>query len=360
MEHKKLENIIFDGEKLTILDQTLLPSEIKYIDIPDSHALYEAIKFLRVRGAPAIGIAAAYGYYIEAASNLKKGGAADFESRMESVRDLLISARPTAVNLSWAVNRMHNVMLKNKAQNADRLLETLRNEAITIHNDDKKNNLRISEYGLTLLKDGFGVLTHCNAGPLATSGYGTALGPLILGTERGMKFHVFADETRPLLQGARLTSLELMSANVDVTLICDSMANQVMKEGRINAVFTGADRIASNGDAANKIGTNSVAVLAGYYGIPFYMLAPLSTVDMNCVCGDDIVIEQRAPEEITQLHYKKRMAPENVKIYNPAFDVTPHELIKGIVTEEGIIHPPFNENLKAAFERAEKRKIENR
>lgn len=353
MDSKKLENIIFDGEKLTVLDQTLLPSEVKYIDIPDARTLYEAIKFLRVRGAPAIGISAAYGYYIEAAANSDKP---DFESRMERVRDFLISARPTAVNLSWAVNRMHNVLIKNKDLETDKLLNSLRNEAVKIHNDDKQNNFRISKAGLTLLKDGFGVLTHCNAGPLATSGYGTALGPLILGTERGMKFHVFADETRPLLQGARLTSLELMSAGVDVTLICDSMANQVMKEGRINAVFTGADRIASNGDAANKIGTNSIAVLADYYGIPFYMLAPLSTVDMDCVCGDDIVIEQRAPEEITQLHYKKRMAPEGVKVYNPAFDVTPHELIKGIVTEEGIIRPPFNENLKAAFERARQRK----
>ena len=353
MNSKKLENIIFDGEKLTVLDQTLLPSEVKYIDIPDAAALYEAIKSLRVRGAPAIGISAAYGYYIEAVSNSDKP---DFESRMESVRDLLISARPTAVNLSWAVNRMHNLLIKNKDFGKDKLLDALRNEAINIHNDDKRNNLRISEAGLTLLKDGFGVLTHCNAGPLATSGYGTALGPLILGSERGMKFHVFADETRPLLQGARLTSLELISAGVDVTLICDSMANQVMKEGRINAVFTGADRIASNGDAANKIGTNSIAVLADYYGIPFYMLAPLSTVDMDCVCGNDIIIEQRALEEITQLHYKKRMAPEGVKVYNPAFDVTPHELIKGIVTEEGIIRPPFSENLKAAFEHARQRK----
>ena len=353
MNSKKLENIIFDGEKLTLLDQTLLPSEIRYIDIPDARTLYEAIKSLRVRGAPAIGIAAAYGYYIESAAGI---GKPDFEKHMENVRDFLISARPTAVNLSWAVNRMHNVLLENKALEADRLLNRLRNEAVQIHNEDRQNNLRISEAGLSLLKDGFGVLTHCNAGPLATSGYGTALGPLILGTERGMKFHVYADETRPLLQGARLTSLELMRAGADVTLICDSMANQVMKEGRINAVFTGADRISSNGDAANKIGTNALAVLAGYYGIPFYMLAPLSTVDMACGCGDDIVIEQRGPEEITQLHYKKRMAPEGVKVYNPAFDVTPHALIKGIVTEEGIIRPPFTENLKAAFERAEERK----
>ena len=207
----------------------------------------------------------------------------------------------------------------------------------------------ISEHGLSLLKDGDGILTHCNAGPLATSRYGTAIGPVLLGRERGMNFHVFADETRPLLQGARLTSYELSSAGVDVTLICDNMASIVMKNGWVNAVFVGCDRIAANGDTANKIGTSGVAILAKHYGIPFYTLGPSSTIDMNTPTGDDIRIELRDPEEIKKMWYKEPMAPEDVKCYNPAFDVTDHSLIAGIITEKGIVRPPFDINLKKLF-----------
>ena len=220
-----------------------------------------------------------------------------------------------------------------------------------IHQEDIEMCRAISEYGLSLLKDGDGVLTHCNAGPLATSRYGTALGPLFLGKERGMNLHVFADETRPLLQGARLTSYELQKAGIDVTLICDNMASIVMKNGWVQACFVGCDRIAANGDAANKIGTSGVAILARHYGIPFYVLGPTSTIDMDCPDGDHIPIELRSGDEIRSLWYEKPMAPEGVKCYNPAFDVTDHELITAIVTEKGICRPPFNQSLAALFEK---------
>ena len=208
---------------------------------------------------------------------------------------------------------------------------------------------RIAEYGLSLINDGDGILTHCNAGPLATSEYGTALGPILLGTEQGMSFHVFADETRPLLQGARLTAYELTKAGVDVTLICDNMASLVMKNGWVQACFVGCDRVAANGDFANKIGTSGVAVLARYYGIPFYTLGPTSTIDMSCATGDDIRIELRDPEEIRSLWYREAMALPETKCYNPAFDVTDHELVTAIVTDRGIVYPPFDVNLKKLF-----------
>ena len=220
---------------------------------------------------------------------------------------------------------------------------------MAIHEDDIAKCKAISEYGLTLVKDGDGILTHCNAGPLATSRYGTALGPILLGTERGMKFHVFSDETRPLLQGARLTSYELYRAGVDVTLICDNMASIVMKSGKVQACFVGCDRIAANGDFANKIGTSGVAILAKHYGIPFYTLGPTSTIDRNCPDGDHIPIEERDPDEIRTMWYEKPMALPGVKCYNPAFDVTDHTLLTGIVTEKGICYPPFTESIAALF-----------
>ena len=230
------------------------------------------------------------------------------------------------------------------------ILEKLRLECTAIHQEDIAMCTKIAEYGLTLVKDGDGILTHCNAGPLATSRYGTALGPILLGKERGMEFHVFADETRPLLQGARLTSFELHKAGVDVTLICDNMASIVMKNGWVQACFVGCDRIAANGDFANKIGTSGVAILARHYGIPFYTLGPTSTIDMACPDGDHIPVEQRDPGEIREKFYAEPMALPDVKCYNPAFDVTDHSLLTAIVTEKGICYPPFTESLKNLFE----------
>lgn len=244
-------------------------------------------------------------------------------------------------------------MLRVTDENAGRpvreILELLGRECRAIHEEDIAMCKAISRYGLSLLKDGDGILTHCNAGPLATSRYGTALGPLILGKELGMNFHVYADETRPLLQGARLTSYELNKAGIDVTLICDNMASMVMKNGWVQACFVGCDRVAANGDTANKIGTSGVAILAKYYGIPFYVLGPTSTIDLSCKTGADIKIEERSPDEIKKMFYKEPMAPEEVKCFNPAFDVTDHTLIAGIVTEKGICRAPYEESLAALF-----------
>lgn len=339
-----LENIKLSpaGDSLIIIDQTLLPGELKYLEIVSREQLFEAIRALRVRGAPAIGIAAAYGYYLCA---LHEKDEADFFRRMDDAERYLASARPTAVNLTWALSRMRGCLRRNALAPRDELLELLRCEALAIHSEDIGNNLKISELGLALLNEGDGVLTHCNAGALATSRYGTALGPLLLAAERGIHIRTYADETRPLLQGARLTAFELMRAGADVTLICDNMASLVMKSGKINAVFTGADRVCRNGDAANKIGTSGLAILAKHYGIPFYMFAPLSTIDTETASSSGVKIELRDPSEVTELYYKQRMAPEGVKVYNPAFDVVDHELITGIVTEAGIISAPFEENI---------------
>ena len=253
------------------------------------------------------------------------------------LKKYLDSARPTAVNLSWATSRMIKAYEDGK---------DLVSEAIAIHNEDIEMCKKISEYGLSLLKDGDGILTHCNAGALATSEYGTGLGPLLLGKEKGYTFHAYTDETRPLLQGARLTSFELEKAGIDVTLICDNMASLVMKQGKIDAVLVGTDRIAANGDIANKIGTSGVAILAKHYNIPFYVLGPYSTRDYNCPTGDDIVIEEREPNEIKEMWYREPMALKETKCYNPAFDVTDHELITAIITDRGIIRAPFKENLQ--------------
>ena len=344
-----IENIRLseNGASLIIIDQTRLPNELHYMELTKREQLVEAIRKLRVRGAPAIGIAAAYGYYLCAKTDMN---AEDFFRRMDDAERYLASARPTAVNLTWALSRMRQVLKQNALKHRDELVERLRQEAAAIHEEDKAANLRISEFGLALLSDGDCVLTHCNAGPLATSKYGTALGPLLLAKERGMNISVFADETRPLLQGARLTTWELMQAGVDVTLICDNMASEVMKEGRINAVMIGCDRAAANGDCANKIGSSGLAVLAKHYGIPFYMLMPLSTVDLNTPNGKAIRIEERDPKEVTELWYKERMAPEGVKVYNPAFDVVDHELITAVITETGVIRPPFEKGFAKAFE----------
>lgn len=320
-----MENIKYVDGTLYLLDQTLLPNEEVYITPKTKEDYFEAIKKLQVRGAPAIGIFAAYAMAL-----------IDCDDKSE-LKKYLDSARPTAVNLSWATERMLKA-----SQNGECLID----EAIKIHNEDKEMCRKISEYGLSLLHDGDGILTHCNAGALATSEYGTGLGPLLLGKEKGYNFHVFTDETRPLLQGARLTSYELEKAGVDVTLICDNMASLVMKQGKINAVLVGTDRIAANGDIANKIGTSGVAILAKHYGVPFYVLGPYSTIDYSCPCGDDIVIEERDADEIKNMWYEKPMALPQTKCYNPAFDVTDHSLITAIITDRGIIKAPFKENLE--------------
>lgn len=339
------------GEDLTsvvILDQTLLPNEVKHLTLRTPEEMFEAIRLLRVRGAPAIGICA--GYCLAALAEQRKSLPPDqFRAQLHQLSQYLNSSRPTAVNLSWALNRLGQLAHSMPHADPPAIADALVEEAIAIHKEDIAMCRAISEYGLTLIKEGDGVLTHCNAGPLATSQYGTALGPLLLGTERGMKFRVFADETRPLLQGARLTSYELDKAGVDVTLICDNMASMVMKNGWVNACFVGCDRVAANGDAANKIGTSGVAILAKHYGIPFYVLGPTSTVDLNCPTGEEIQIELRDPEEIRSKFYAQPMAPAGVKCYNPAFDVTDHTLISGIVTEKGICRPPYAQSLTALF-----------
>lgn len=336
------------GSALVILDQTRLPHEVAFLSLTEQKDIWEAIYLLRVRGAPAIGVAAGFGIYL-AAKRIKANSYADFLAQFRAAEEYLNSARPTAVNLGWALKRMESVVTQNPDKTPSELVGLLRKECVAIKDEDTRMCRLIGEYGLSLIKDGDGILTHCNAGQLATSKYGTALAPIHLGRERGMSFRVYADETRPLLQGARLTACELMADGVDTTVICDSMASQVMKNGWVNAVFVGCDRVAANGDACNKIGTSGVAILAKYYGIPFYVLGPTSTIDMSVARGEDIVIEQRPPEEVTEMWYKRRMAPEGVNVYNPAFDFADNELIAGIVTEYGIARPPYAESLKEIF-----------
>ncbi|MDY3281419.1 S-methyl-5-thioribose-1-phosphate isomerase [Dysosmobacter sp.] len=338
-----------DGRSVVILDQTQLPNRVVYLTLSREEDCYEAILKLRVRGAPAIGIFAGYAMYVLAQQYAHLPYDA-FAAEFHRQREYLNASRPTAVNLNWALARMEQVVTDGAGQPAAEILDRLRAECTAIHQEDISMCTRIAEYGLTLVKDGDGILTHCNAGPLATSRYGTALGPILLGKERGMEFRVFADETRPLLQGARLTSFELQKAGVDVTLICDNMASIVMKNGWVQACFVGCDRIAANGDFANKIGTSGVAILAKHYGIPFYTLGPTSTIDMACPDGDHIPVEQRDPGEIREKFYAEPMALQEVKCYNPAFDVTDHTLLTAIVTEKGICYPPFTESLKKLFE----------
>lgn len=340
------ENVLLgEGERsVLIIDQTKLPNIVEYLELQTLQQMYDAIFELKVRGAPAIGICAAYCYYCLAKAKEEKTMEL-FEKELREEKEYLNSSRPTAVNLSWALNRMEQTLFANREKSVREVVALLKEEAEKIQQEDIEMCRKISEYGLSLLKDGDGILTHCNAGPLATSKYGTALGPLFLGKEKGMEFHVFADETRPLLQGARLTSYELQKAGIDVTLICDNMASIVMKNGWVQACVVGCDRIAANGDTANKIGTSGVAILAKHYGIPFYVLGPTSTIDLSCKTGEEIVIEQRSPEEIKSKFYKETMAPCDVKCYNPAFDVTDHDLISAIVTEHGICRAPYEESL---------------
>jgi methylthioribose-1-phosphate isomerase len=331
---------------LQLIDQTLLPGELAHIACHDLETVCEAIKSLRVRGAPAIGVAAAYGVCV-GLQTARTADEATFFARLDEVCNYLATSRPTAVNLFWALDRMRaNGYALRGSLLPREIAAALLAEAQSIEAEDRQMCRDIGRHGATLLHDGQGVLTHCNAGGLATSDYGTALAVFFAAQECGKSVHVFADETRPLLQGARLTAWELLQRGVNVTLICDSMAAQVMREGRVSAVVTGADRIAANGDAANKIGTYGIAVLAAAHNIPFYIAAPTSTFDMSIADGSQIPIELRDPREITH-GFGRATAPEGIQVYNPAFDVTPAKLIKAIICERGIIQPVTPEAIAA-------------
>ena len=331
--------------RIRMIDQTLLPTEFKQIYCDDIASVWEAIKALRVRGAPAIGIAAALGAVLGTWDSTATTYD-EFAEELKSATDYLATSRPTAVNLFWALERINRTAAENSHLDIPALKARLLAEAQEIIEEDKAMCRAIGQHGMALLNENDTILTHCNAGGLATSDYGTALAVMFSAHEAGKNIHVFADETRPLLQGARLTTWELMQAGIDVTLICDNMAAQVMKEGKIQCVIVGADRIAANGDTANKIGTYNVAILAEAHGIPFYVAAPTSTLDFALKTGDEIPIEQRAAEEITE-GFGKMTAPEGVKVYSPAFDVTPAALVTAIITEKGVARPPYIESLGA-------------
>lgn len=365
-----------NDNSVIIIDQTLLPGKTELIKLRTAQEIWDAIYLLKVRGAPAIGVAAAYGLYVvsvdirtELEAKAKAQGGMDpdklidaFYEEFKDKKDYLNSSRPTAVNLSWALNKMDSACKKalyegQKATGNTATLsplgyaiKVLHDEACAIQKEDIDTCFKIGEYGLSLVKPGDGILTHCNAGQLATSKYGTATAPIYLGHERGYNFRVFADETRPLLQGARLTSYELKSAGIDVTLICDNMSGMVMRNGWVQAVFVGCDRVAANGDVANKIGTSVVATVAKRYNVPFYVCAPTSTIDFDTPTGNDIKIEERPAHEVTEMWYAERMAPKDVKVFNPAFDVTDNELVTGIITEYGIARAPYTTSLKDILE----------
>ena len=340
-----------DRQALDIIDQTLLPGTVKRINLSTKEEIWEAIKKLRVRGAPAIGVSAAYGMAVLSS----RSQAADFDSfysEFKANKEYLASSRPTAVNLFWALNRMEKTLLDNRARSIPEIQEILYHEADRIQAEDVQISRDIGEIGFGLLKDlkkegrPVGIETHCNAGTLATAKYGTATAPMYIALEHGWKgtdMHVYCDETRPLLQGARLTSFEVASAGITTTVQCDNMASSLMRAGLIDIIFVGCDRVARNGDFANKIGTSGLAIIAKHYGIPFYVCAPSSTIDMETPSGDQIPIEMRDPDEVTEMWYQERMAPKNVNVYNPAFDVTDHSLITGMITEKGLCTAPFED-----------------
>lgn len=343
---KPFETVGLDAENniLRILDQTRLPNETCTLHLTTQQEIWQAIYTLQVRGAPAIGIAAAFGIYL-AAKQLPKTDYQKFYQQFLKAKDYLASARPTAVNLFWALDRMEAVVTRNSHKPIEEIISLLQQEAVAIYDEDTLACWNIGKHGAAFIRDGDQILTHCNAGELATSRYGTALAPIYYCHEQGYRLKIFADETRPLLQGARLTAFELSRHGIDTTVICDNMAAQVMSQGWINSVFVGADRIAANGDSCNKIGTLSVAILAHHFGIPFYVCAPISTLDHTILTGKDIPIEQRPETEISELWYQKKMVPEGVSIYNPAFDVVPHHLITAIITEKGVLKPPFDKSI---------------
>ena len=338
-----VETVALDDEarEIIIIDQTKLPGQRRMLRLSLVEQFYDAIKRLEVRGAPAIGVFAGFAIYLAA----RKIVADDFDGFYEAFKkdkDYLNSSRPTAVNLSWALNRMEGIVKENSQKPVSEILDALREEALAIRREDEDACRAIGENALTLLKPGYGLLTHCNAGQLATSKYGTATSAMYLGHERGYGFHIYCDETRPLLQGARLTAYELSAAGMDVTLECDNMVAALMSSGKIDAVLVGCDRVAANGDTANKIGTSVVATVAKHYNIPFYVCGPMSTIDPAIKTGADIPIEERPADEVTAMWYEQPMAPAGIKVFNPAFDVTDHSLITAIITETGVYYPPFS------------------
>lgn len=344
----KFKTIEWKKDRVRILDQRRLPHEIRYIDCKDASTVAKAIRTLTVRGAPAIGVAAAMGIAL-AAKKIRSSQLEVFLEKIEKVFQKMGQARPTAVNLFWALGRMKRV-LAHDPTGVEGLKEMLEEEALKIFDEDVEVNRRIGDHGKNLIQDGDRILTHCNAGALATAGHGTALAALYAAWAEGKRFHVFVDETRPLLQGARLTAWELMQEKIPATVITDNMAAWVMKKKGVNLVIVGADRIARNGDTANKIGTYGVAILSKWHGIPFYVAAPTSTVDPNLANGLGIPIEERDPAEVTHVQGRP-VAPEGMKAFNPAFDVTPQFLIKAFITEKGIVRKPFAGHLKRIMAR---------
>jgi methylthioribose-1-phosphate isomerase len=333
--------------KLRLIDQTLLPEELVYLETDEIEVIFDSIKRLVVRGAPAIGCSAALGL-ASVAQHFNSTSKEQFLNDVKKAADRLAESRPTAVNLFWALNRCTTKLTETTETDIQKLKEALLHEALDILEEDIKMCKSIGQHGAPLIKDGMGLITHCNAGALATSDYGTALSPMYVANEQEKSFTVYSDETRPLLQGSRLTAWELNRAGVNVVTICDNMAAQVMKEGKIDLAIVGSDRIAANGDAANKIGTYGLAILAKYHNIPFYVAAPYSTIDMELCHGDLIPIEKRGEDEI-KCGFGKRTAPAEVAFYNPAFDVTPNDLIAGIITERGILRPPYTEAIAELF-----------
>jgi methylthioribose-1-phosphate isomerase len=341
-----IETINYTNSKVTLLDQTLLPLERVMIDIPTPEVMWEAIKMLRIRGAPAIGVAAGFGLWL-GIKDVDDGETREsLLAHLQKTRDYLATSRPTAVNLFWALDRVVSVAQASSIQTVPELKQLVLDEAQAIQRDEKATAQAIGEYGAPLIAGAKNVLTHCNAGSLATYGIGTALAPIYVAHQTGQAIHVYADETRPLLQGARLTAWELQQAGVPVTLITDNMSASVMRQGKVGAVIVGCDRVAANGDFANKIGTYGVAILAKEHGISFYVAAPFSTVDFNTATGDDIPIEERDASEVT--HFSERQtAARGTKVYNPAFDVTPAKYVTAFITDRGVIYPPYTENLFA-------------
>ncbi|MBN2374281.1 S-methyl-5-thioribose-1-phosphate isomerase [bacterium] len=338
-----IEPIRWSKEGVRILDQTLLPSRVEYVICRDYHEVADAIRTMKIRGAPAIGIAAAMGVAL-GAKGIDEEDRDRFFHEFGRVCQEFLSTRPTAVNLAWAINRMKAVICKEGEFSLECARESLLCEALRILDEDIRTNMLIGKHGEALISSGQRILTHCNAGALATGGYGTALGIIRAVWDAGKRISVLADETRPALQGARLTAWELIQDDIPVTLITDNMAGECMRRGMVDAVIVGADRITTRGDAANKIGTYTLSVMARTHNIPFYVAAPVSTIDFDLELGDDIPIEERGSEEITHIN-GKRIAPEGIGVFNPAFDVTPARLISAIITEKGIITPPYEDSI---------------
>ncbi len=341
-----MRTIEWDSGVVRMIDQRKLPHEYVIVDFTDYREIARAIKEMYVRGAPAIGAAAAYGLAL-AATQSKGDSRSELLADLKEAADVLRQTRPTASNLFWAVTRMLSRAEGESLQDIDQIREALVAEARALADEDVEVNTRMGDYGADLIEDGYGVLTHCNAGALATVDYGTALAPIRTAWKQGKKVHVFVDETRPRLQGARLTAWELMQEGIPMTLIADNAAGHFIQSGRVDIIFVGADRVAANGDVANKIGTYKLAVVAKENGVPFYAVVPSSTIDLTTASGEDIPIEERDAGEVTHVR-GQLVAPEGVHVANPAFDVTPHRYVTGIITEYGIVYPPFERGLRKA------------